>query len=178
MIFKLYFQKQQAYTLLVKKNLESVENEQKCWEQTQKSEIGTNRDVQKFKQNMPNELTHRILSDLQTMIESDKIWLDPDLNLNEVAKRLNTNTAYLSKVINEHLNTNFTTYINEHRVKEARRMLADLKYSHLTIEGISGLVGFNSKSAFNVAFRKFTGLTPSIFQQQVNRLKDKNIQMN
>lgn len=173
----LYFQKQKAYEALVRKNLESVEAEKSVISSDQNQPIDE-RELQKPKQALPDELAHRLLQDLRKLIDIEKNWLKPDLNMNDVARQLNTNTAYLSKVINEHLDTNFTAYINEFRVKEARRMLADKNCAHLSIEGISKMVGFNSKSAFNVAFRKFTGLTPSMFQQQINRLKDKTFQMN
>ncbi len=173
----LYFQKQKAYEALVRKNLESVEAEKSVIAFDQNQPIDE-RELQKPKQALPDELAHRLLQDLRKLIDIEKNWLKPDLNMNDVARQLNTNTAYLSKVINEHLDTNFTAYINEFRVKEARRMLADKNCAHLSIEGISKMVGFNSKSAFNVAFRKFTGLTPSMFQQQINRLKDKTFQMN
>jgi len=176
-IINLYFQKQKAFEALVRKNLENIENENIAKE-IPENELAPETELQKPKQFIPDELAQRLIQDLRKMIESEKAWLSPDLNMNDVARRLNTNTAYLSKIINEHLDNNFTTYINEFRVKEARRMLANKKFAHLTIEGISKMVGFNSKSAFNVAFRRFTGLTPSMFQQQVNRLKDKSVQMN
>ena len=66
----------------------------------------------------------------------------------------------------------FPALVNNLRVSEARRMLADEKYRHYSIEGIARSVGFSSKSAFNVAFKKITGLTPSFFRESAEKVKD------
>ena len=70
---------------------------------------------------------------------------------------------------------NFSSYITEYRVKEARRMLTDKSYHNLKIESIAGDAGFNSVSAFNNAFKKFTGLTPSYYLKSVIDQDNKSI---
>ena len=76
---------------------------------------------------------------------------------------MNTNKSYLSQVINEYFRKNFSTFVNEYRVKEASRLLLEKESENYTIEAIANSVGFKSKSAFNSAFKKFTGITPSYF---------------
>jgi AraC-like DNA-binding protein len=80
-----------------------------------------------------------------------------------LAEKLNTNKSYLSQVINEYFRKNFSTFVNEYRVKEASRLLLEKESENYTIEAIANSVGFKSKSAFNSAFKKFTGITPSYF---------------
>ncbi|RTZ81689.1 MAG: AraC family transcriptional regulator, partial [SAR324 cluster bacterium] len=71
------------------------------------------------------------------------------------------NRTYISQTINEKFNKNYSSFINEYRIKEAQKLL--LKDTNLTYEGIGFEVGFKSKSAFNSAFKTYTGVTPSIF---------------
>jgi AraC-like DNA-binding protein len=62
------------------------------------------------------------------------------------------------------LGLTFHDLINTHRIEEAKKMILDPELNE-TIEGIAYLVGFNSKSTFHSAFKKFTGLTPSQFKE-------------
>jgi AraC-like DNA-binding protein len=101
--------------------------------------------------------------ELNQLMSDEKVFLNSSIKLSDLAGRLNTNTSYLSKVINELSGENFCNYLNNLRVSEARKLLADPGNQHLTIEGIAQTVGFNSKSAFNTAFKKYTSLTPSEF---------------
>jgi len=67
------------------------------------------------------------------------------------------------------LDCNFVTFINSYRIEEAKKILISNNYSNYTIEAVSEIVGFNSKSAFNNAFKKKVGITPSDYIKQ-NRL--------
>lgn len=88
-------------------------------------------------------------------------FLQSDLTLAELARKLNTNTTYLSKVINDISNQNFCNYLNAYRINEACRLFSDPQCRNFTIEAIAFSVGFKSKSAFNAAFRKIKSITPS-----------------
>ena len=91
-------------------------------------------------------------------MKKDKLFLDQDLTINKLAKELGINRTYLSQVINEFYNKNFSSFINEFRIKEATKRL--LQDRNITIEAVSNDVGFKSKSAFNNAFKQYTGVTP------------------
>ena len=110
------------------------------------------------------ELRHK----LKIYLKKEKPYLQSDLSAKELASQLETNTHYLSEVINREFGTNFTGFINEYRVKEACKLLADEDKQNLTIESIAHEAGFNSKSAFNNAFKSVTGLTPSYYRKSVN----------
>ena len=96
-------------------------------------------------------------------IRQDKLYLKNDFTLNELANLLGTNRRYVSQVINERFEQNFNSFINSFRVKAAMRILSSSDYKKYTIETIAKMVGFKSVSAFNNAFKKNTGITPSVF---------------
>ncbi len=104
---------------------------------------------------------------LKMLIETEKPFLNNELRLDHIAKKLNTNRQYLSEVINDTYNKNFYTFINEYRIDEAKKMLSNKEYKHLTIIAIAKSVGFNSKSTFNTLFKKYTGKTPSQYMKEI-----------
>ena len=96
----------------------------------------------------------------------DTSWCDPEFSLNRLAEIAESNTKYVSQAINEHTGKNFRSFINEYRIREARRRLLDTEnFGNVTIQYLAESVGFMSTSAFNMAFKKFTGMTPSLYQK-------------
>ena len=77
-------------------------------------------------------------------------------------------TSSLSKLINGNFEVNFSDYINQLRVEEARKALLNPEFNNYTIVAVGLECGFNSKSTFYTAFRKITGQTPSEFRKQAN----------
>jgi AraC-like DNA-binding protein len=73
----------------------------------------------------------------------------------------------LSYLLNEAFGMNFFRFINLYRIEEAKQLMISEKYRHLNILGIAYSAGFNSKTTFNTAFKKETGVSPSQFMQQV-----------
>jgi len=104
---------------------------------------------------------------LEGYVITQSHFRDHDLTLEKLAKKLKTNRSYLSESINGHFGVNFNQWLNQVRIHEAKKMLVDEKYTHYSIEGISQEVGFSSISSFNSAFKKETGLTPSVFRSSV-----------
>jgi len=93
-------------------------------------------------------------------------YCDPEFSLVKLAKLADSNTKYVSQTINDFTGKNFRTFINEYRIREARRRLLDTEnYGNMTIQYLAESIGFLSTSAFNMAFRKFTGMTPSLFKK-------------
>ncbi|RZM29140.1 MAG: AraC family transcriptional regulator [Pedobacter sp.] len=97
------------------------------------------------------------VDDLMTV---EKIYLDPELTLTDLAKKVGTNASLLSKVINGTYGKNFNDYVNEFRVQEAIRLLQTPSYQNFSLLAIAYDAGFNSKSTFNRAFKKATGKSP------------------
>ena len=100
---------------------------------------------------------------VKTAMETDHLYRRPDLTLTTLAELLGTNPSLLSKVINKQFNLNFNDYVNRYRVEEVKKLMADKKYQQFNLLSIAYDAGFNSKSTFNRAFKKVTGLNPKDF---------------
>ena len=95
----------------------------------------------------------------------EKPYTDPDLQLQNLADYLGIPSYQLSQIINTELQQNFYELINSLRIAEAKHRLVDPNKQHITILAIAYDVGFNSKSTFNTAFKKYTKMTPSQFKK-------------
>ena len=102
---------------------------------------------------------------LLDLMKTQKPYMDGDLTLQKLAKALAISPHHLSQTINEQLNQSFIDFINAYRIEEAKRMLVDPEKKHYSILAVSEEVGFNSKSAFNTAFRRHANMTPSEFRK-------------
>lgn len=98
-------------------------------------------------------------------MQKEKSYLQAELSLTDLAEQLDIPTHYLSQVINEKMNCNFLDFINRYRIEDAKVLLRDEKFEHYTIIAIAYEAGFNSKSAFYSAFKKFADTTPSKFRK-------------
>ena len=114
-----------------------------------------------FSHSQEDGLNKDLMGNLETLLIIDRIFLDENLSLAETAKKLDTNTSYLSRIINEHYHVNFSAFLNRYRIEEAKKMILDDKYNNFSMEGIAKSSGFRSKSSFNQAFKISTGLTPT-----------------
>lgn len=115
-------------------------------------------------QSMPASEAKRMKGKLSQLMEQDERYKDPSLTMPVLAKELGTTPHQFSQFINDHLNQNFSQFINAHRITAAREML--LNAPHLTVEAIGFDCGFNSPSTFHTAFKKATGMTPAAFRKQ------------
>ncbi|MDD2594652.1 MAG: helix-turn-helix domain-containing protein [Bacteroidales bacterium] len=93
------------------------------------------------------------------LMEKEKIYLDPNIRIGEVAQRLLTNKTYLSKVIKYKTNKNFCQLVHSFRVKEAMKKFSENQ--SMTISQLCKIVGFNSMTTFNSAFGRNTGYSPA-----------------
>ena len=105
---------------------------------------------------------------LQNLMECEKPHLEPQLTLGELAKMIGINTSILSYVINQGFGKNFNDFVNEYRIAEVKKKLLEDETRNSTLMGIAFDCGFNSKSTFNRAFKKLTGLSPKDFHQEKN----------
>jgi AraC-like DNA-binding protein len=113
------------------------------------------------------QIVQEILQELH-LFEAEHHFLKNQITLNEVAKRVNTNSKYLSKVINTYKNKNFRTYINDLRIDYlVQRMQHDPIYRKYTLRAIAEEGGFSNPESFFRAFQKRTGLKPSYFIKKV-----------
>jgi len=112
------------------------------------------------KSGVSKEQSEKYAEILLYYMNKNKPFLDNKLSLKQLSEKLNISTNHLSQIINEYLNQNFFDFVNKYRVDEVKQKLADPKHVNFTILAIAYDCGFNSKSAFNNAFKRFTGYTP------------------
>jgi len=97
-------------------------------------------------------------------MENEKIFCDEEITLGKLADELDITPYQLSQILNERLNKNFNTYINEYRIRESENyLIEDHKRSVLSV---SYAVGFNTVTSFYNAFYKFHGMTPAQFREK------------
>ena len=102
---------------------------------------------------------------LKAYMLEHKPYLNPDLTIRDLSEELNMHHKSLSQVINSQFNQKFYDFVNYYRVMEAKKMMTKNTDENITILEILYEVGFNSKSAFNNAFKKNTGKTPTEFKK-------------
>lgn len=98
-------------------------------------------------------------------IVKNKRYIDPNFSLEKLAAEMNISTSKLSHLINQESGYNFSDYINYLRVEKAKKYLTNPNYSAYTNVAIGLECGFNSKSTFYTAFKKFTSQTPSKYKE-------------
>jgi len=101
-------------------------------------------------------------------MENQKLYLDSSLCINDLAEKVSIPPHHLSQVINTCFNQNFFDFINSFRINESKRLLSEQDSVKKTILEILYATGFNSKSVFNTAFKKHTGMTPTQFKKLRN----------
>ncbi len=106
-----------------------------------------------------------LLENLQHWMQSDKPYLEPDLNLNQCATKLNCSAQTISEAINLGKNMNFRDYINQLRIEEFKSRIVRANLQKETIMGVAYQCGFNSEASFYRIFKEKTGITPKVFLQ-------------
>ena len=114
-------------------------------------------------------LTQQEASEIKRQIriafESDKLFKDNSIGLNDLSHHIAQDRYKVSQVLNEYLNQNFYSILNHYRVSEAKELL--LSHPHMSVKVVMYEVGFNSKASFYSAFKKETGLSPNDYRNLV-----------
>jgi AraC-like DNA-binding protein len=110
----------------------------------------------------------KILSSIISEFETRQYFSENLASLSDLAKRISESPHHVSQVLNEKLNKSFFELLASYRVEQAKSILGEDVDNKLTVEEISEMVGYNSKTAFNNAFKKLTGKTPSEFRKSVS----------
>ena len=119
-----------------------------------------------FEETTSPEIAHW-KSKIEILIQEEKLFENPELTLTDVAKKLKTNAAVISKTINQGFQMNFNDCINNYRIEAVKNRFADGDHKKSTLLGIAFDSGFNSKATFNRAFKKNTGKTPKEYLNQL-----------
>lgn len=152
---------------LVVADLEKNTTDEQCMpvEETEKSTRYTT-------SNLRNDQHQKLVARITDVMENTREYANSDFSLERLAMLINSNSKYVSQVINGHYGKNFSNFVNDYRIRLACQMLSDTeKYGNLTIRGIADSAGYRSNTAFVNAFRKTTGMTPSAYGRMAKEEK-------
>lgn len=108
-------------------------------------------------------------------VKEEKNYLNSQLSLDITADKIGINKSYLSRLINAELNVSFSNYVNKLRVEEMKSYINNPDFNNYTLTAMGLESGFNSKSSFNKAFKKHTGLSPSAYRKTKGKVFEKEI---
>lgn len=118
------------------------------------------------------EKTEQAILEKLTAFEKSLLFTDASLSMQSLADRLNTNTKYLSDIINNKKNKNFRTYINELRIEYiTQKLKTNPEYLNYKTSYLAKEAGFKSRSSFTVIFKNVMGVSPSEFIEKLRNDK-------
>ncbi|UZR96428.1 helix-turn-helix transcriptional regulator [Chondrinema litorale] len=109
--------------------------------------------------------TDKHFNELEKLMLEDKLYRNPDLSRDDVAEKLGISSGYLSQVLKNASEKNFSDYINNYRVQAAKQMLSNPSFDKFSIQAIGTEAGFKSRSAFYNSFQKAIGQSPGKFKK-------------
>ncbi len=104
-----------------------------------------------------------LISKLKSVMETEELYLNPDLRITDLASLMNVAVPHMSQIINEGTGDTFYDFVNSYRIQRAKQLLLDQDYEKYTIWAIAIDSGFSNKTTFNRTFKKHTGVTPSAY---------------
>jgi AraC-like DNA-binding protein len=113
------------------------------------------------------------VADIEKAMKAEQPYLDPSFNLSKLSKLIRVPDYQISQILNMGMKTSFYDLINRYRIEHLVMLLSKPEHDSESILDLAYQVGFNSKSTFNIAFKKITGKTPSTYrtQLQLNRAR-------
>ena len=158
-IFNLLKRKNKIYKILVKRFNELKEKENELKIVKKQLNYSENRESA-----FTDEKKEELLSKIENEFEINKIYKE-NISLQKLAEKLNTNTSYLSGIINNIYKTSFSDFLNHYRIQEAVDLFNNPDFINYSTEAIGKESGFNSDKTFVRAFKKHIGVTPSYFRK-------------
>lgn len=163
------------------KTLEQEETERKLRIELQEEKINslsTDNDIdctiKYIGSNLERADLEEIMNKVNYIISTNNEIYSPDFSMQTLADMTGVNYKNLSQAINEITNSNFNNFINEIRVDEACRRMSMPDYANFTLETIGNSVGFKTRQTFISAFKRRTGLTPSVWQKIMKKTDKSN----
>lgn len=117
---------------------------------------------------LPEVKVNSLLDNLLSYMENEKPYLRAKLNISDVSMKLDCTEIELSQLLNNHLNVNFSNFINTYRVNEIKHRLNQDNLSKYTLKALSEQCGFSSKTTFYRVFKNVTGMTPLEYCKREN----------
>lgn len=122
------------------------------------------------KSSLSEEQKELILGKIRNEMEKNNYFTNNLASLSGLSRQIIESQHHVSQVINEKMNKSFFEMLAYYRVEHAKKLIRGDKDGKITIEELAELVGYNSKSSFNIAFKKYTSKTPSEFRKSADSL--------
>jgi len=152
-----------AYDVLFEKNFEITEL------QKNHSDAG----LKKYRKSpLTEEMQEELLNKILDIMEDTSIICDAEFSIDKLAELLQSNSTYVSQVINMGLKKNFRSLLNGYRIKEAKRLFSEPHIARHTIEAVALEVGFKSRSTFYEVFKEVTGVSPNFYVKSLQKVLD------
>ena len=120
------------------------------------------------KSSLTPEIKAAVIDKLEEVMVANHFYRQDDASLGKLADLLGVTNHHLSQVLNESMKISFQDLLARFRIREACKLLREESNEQVKIESVANMVGYNSKSSFNTAFKKRTGLTPSEYRNAKN----------
>ncbi len=117
------------------------------------------------KSSLSEDNKQNILTGIRKEMEGNSYFTNNLASLSGLSKQIGESPHHVSQVINEKMNMNFFELLAFYRVEHAKKLIIEDKAARITVEELAEMVGYNSKSSFNTAFKKLTSKTPSEFRK-------------
>jgi len=111
-----------------------------------------------------NSSDNMIYQRIAELMNQEELFKNPDLSVDYISKKIGSNTKYVSRAIKESTGMNFNTFVNTHRIEEAKKILLDSIQSTWSLDAVAEHCGFNNPTTFYSSFKKYTGLTPANYR--------------
>jgi len=118
---------------------------------------------------LPLETFREINNLIIQAMETDLLYLNPDLNLSMLAQKINIPQKTISTILNQYEKKGFSEFVNNYRVEAFKKKVTKANLSLLTIIGVAQECGFSSQSTFQRIFKQTTGMSPSEYLKQYER---------
>jgi AraC-like DNA-binding protein len=113
------------------------------------------------------EIPPELKEKLENYIREYRPFLNPELKIWDIARDLNTNRTYISRLINHIYGQRFSTFINFYRIEESKRLMTDPETQNYSLTVLASMSGFLNYSSFVRAFKTFENITPNEFRQSI-----------
>ncbi|MBQ7572500.1 MAG: AraC family transcriptional regulator [Bacteroidaceae bacterium] len=113
-----------------------------------------------YRMQLRSELVDELYDRIMQKLILEKKYRDPDYSARQLAQELGTNTRYVSAVVSLRYQDNYSTLVNDFRIREAAYMLTDKRWGDLNVEDIGLAVGFSNRQSFYASFYRMKGITP------------------
>jgi len=132
-----------------------------------RKQIGLNSAKKYARPNLSKKESEELMKKMNAYMDKYKPWLIPEFCMADFSQKLAVSGHLISEVTNGLMKQHFFDYVNNYRIEEFKRLLEDPEKKDDKIQFLAYDSGFNSKTTFNTAFKKFTGQTPSVYKRNL-----------